>query len=84
MSFRKAVDLHVEFSQSCKESDESSLVIDWVKTDVQVSITEVSTAVEFNGSLLEPPLVQGVASTELIAIEQDLLLIGSKELKVFD
>ncbi|KAK8494624.1 hypothetical protein V6N12_005753 [Hibiscus sabdariffa] len=40
--------------------------------------------VEFDGSPLEPPLVQGVASTEYVETEQERLLIGSNKLKVFN
>ncbi|KAL4335946.1 hypothetical protein GQ457_07G009020 [Hibiscus cannabinus] len=40
--------------------------------------------VEFDGSPLEPPLVQGVSSIEYVETKQERLLIGSNELKVFN
>ncbi|KAL4376201.1 hypothetical protein GQ457_02G024740 [Hibiscus cannabinus] len=73
------------FDQRCYEGlDELSLTTDFAEPKVQVSIIVVSTIVEFNDSPLEPPLVQGVASTKYVEKKPELLLIGSNELKVFD
>ncbi|KAL4386508.1 hypothetical protein GQ457_09G012100 [Hibiscus cannabinus] len=85
-AFGKSLDFLVAISQSCEESDESSLVTDFAEPTVQVSTMEASTVVEFSDNLLEQPLVQGVGvvSTELAAMEHEQLLMDSNEVKVFD
>ncbi|KAL4291354.1 hypothetical protein GQ457_14G012070 [Hibiscus cannabinus] len=83
-AFGKSINFPVAILQSCEESDDSSLAVDFVESKVQVATTIVSNVVEFSDRLLEPPLVQGVALTELAETEQELLLTSFKELKVFD
>ncbi|KAL4274045.1 hypothetical protein GQ457_13G028100 [Hibiscus cannabinus] len=83
-AFGKSIDFPVAISQSCEELDDSSLAVDFVESKVQVATTIVSNVVEFSDRLLEPPMVQGVALTELAETEQELLLTSFKELKVFD
>ncbi|KAK8507602.1 hypothetical protein V6N12_017895 [Hibiscus sabdariffa] len=68
----------------CEQSNESALTTDFAKLKVQVSTIIVLAMVEFNDSPLEPPLVQGVVSTEYVKTKQEPLLIGTNELEVFD
>ncbi|KAL4351585.1 hypothetical protein GQ457_06G021740 [Hibiscus cannabinus] len=56
----------------------------WSISSIQVSVTEVSTEVEFNDSSLEPLPIQSVGSTELDETDQEMLSTDSKKLKVFD
>ncbi|KAK8498642.1 hypothetical protein V6N12_046786 [Hibiscus sabdariffa] len=71
-------------NQKREESNESSFVTDSAEPNNQVSSTEVSNVVEFSDSPLEPLLVQGVVSTELVETKPEPLLTCSAEDYVFD